>query len=42
MAEMRYDRQGASIFTVIASVIIVLVVAYLATLFVPFVISEFS
>ncbi|MBQ8742521.1 MAG: hypothetical protein IJZ03_04060 [Clostridia bacterium] len=42
MAEIRYDRQGASIFTVIASVIIVLVVAYLATLFVPFIISELS
>lgn len=42
MAEMRYDRQGASIFGVIVAIIIILVVAYLATLFIPFVLDSFA
>ena len=42
MAEMRYDNKGADIFGVIVSIVIMFVIAYAATLFIPFVLSFFG
>lgn len=42
MAEMRYDNKGADVFGVVTSIIIILALAYVATLFVPYVLGFFA
>ena len=41
MAELRYDNQGANIFGVVTSVIVILALAYVVTLVVPHLIGAF-
>ncbi len=42
MAEMRYDNKGSDIFGIIVSVIVIAVLAYAATLFVPYILEYFN
>ena len=42
MAEMRYDNHGSNLFGVVVSIILIAILAYLATIFIPFVLSSFS